>query len=267
MYKVQAHPREINLFYLEGDRRERIEIRGDQYQVLNTDLSFSKEELIAELQQHPERFSPNVILRGLYQETILPNIVFIGGGGELAYWLELKDLFDHYKVPFPVQVLRNSFLILEKKWQDKISKLGFRPEDIFQSEDQLLNQLVKRSTDQKLELNGTLSATEQLYDKIRQQAASIDLTLGKHVEALKTATLYRLRELEKKMLRAEKRKFSAQQRHIGQIKEMLFPANGLQERHDNMLYYFAKWGHDFFRAVYDHSLTTEQQFVILETAD
>jgi uncharacterized protein YllA (UPF0747 family) len=80
---VQAHPREINLFYLLDDLRERLEIKDSKYHVVNSKISFSKEELLAELQSHPERFSPNVILRGLYQETILPNIAFIGGGGEL----------------------------------------------------------------------------------------------------------------------------------------------------------------------------------------
>ena len=131
LYKVQAHPRDINLFYLLDDQRERMEIKDSKYYVLNSKISFSKEELLTELRNHPERFSPNVILRGLYQETILPNIAFIGGGGELAYWLELKDLFDHYGVPYPVQLLRNSFLILEKKWQEKIARLGFSTEDIF----------------------------------------------------------------------------------------------------------------------------------------
>ena len=87
---------------------------------------------------HPERFSPNVILRGLYQETILPNIAFIGGGGETAYWLQLKDLFEHYKIPFPVLVLRNSFLIVEKKWQAIIAKLGFTIEDFFLPEQELI---------------------------------------------------------------------------------------------------------------------------------
>ena len=86
-YKTQAHPREINLFYLKDDIRERIELHGDEYQVLNEGLPFSKDKMLAELQWHPERFSPNVILRGIYQETILPDIAFIGGGGELAYWL------------------------------------------------------------------------------------------------------------------------------------------------------------------------------------
>lgn len=263
LYKVQAHPRDINLFYLLDDRRERIEIKNDKYEVLNSKISFSKEEILVELNQHPERFSPNVILRGLYQETILPNIIFIGGGGELAYWLELKDLFGHYEVAYPVQALRNSFLILEKKWKEKSDKLGFNIEEIFLSEQELINRLVARETDKEVELNGTLSATEQLYESIKKQVASIDKTLEKHVDSLKTVTLHRLRELEKKMLRAEKRKFADQQRQIHNIKEKLFPGNGLQERVDNMLYYYAKWGSDFIKKLYEHSLTLEQEFVVL----
>jgi bacillithiol biosynthesis cysteine-adding enzyme BshC len=267
LYKVQAHPRDINLFYLLDDLRERLEVRDSKYHVLGSKISFSKEELLAELRDHPGRFSPNVILRGLYQETILPNIAFIGGGGELAYWLELKDLFDHYQVPYPVQLLRNSFLIIEKKWQEKINKLGFTIEEIFLPERELINRLVLRDTGKKVELNGTLSATEQLYESIKEQASSIDVTLAKHVDALKTTTLYRLHELEKKMLRAEKRKFADQQRQIHSIREKLFANNGLQERHDNMLYYYAKWGASLISQLYDHSLTLDQEFVILSATE
>ena len=122
LYKVQANPREINLFYLKDNIRERIEEHNGKYSVLNTDIIFSADEMKTELKEHPERFSPNVILRGLFQATILPDIAFIGGGGELAYWLELKDLFNHYKVPYPVLILRNSFLVVENKWKEKIEK-------------------------------------------------------------------------------------------------------------------------------------------------
>lgn len=264
-YKVQAHPREINLFYLKDDVRERIAKTGSKYSVVNTQLVFSEEEIIRELHEHPERFSPNVILRGLYQETILPNIAFIGGGGETAYWLQLKTLFDHYKVPFPVLVLRNSFLVVEKKWQEKIAKLGFTVEDFFLPEQELLNRLVTRESKLETKLNGSLSALEKLYESFKKQAKAVDSTLEKHVEALKSKTVYRLQELEKKMLRAEKRKFSDQRRQIHAIKEALFPGNGLQERKENLAYYYALWGKDFLREVLDASLGLEHEFVIIES--
>lgn len=262
-YKVQAHPREINLFYLEGDRRERIEKKNAQYSILNTQYSFDETSLLKELHEHPERFSPNVILRGLYQETILPNIAFIGGGGETAYWLQLKDLFEHYKVPFPILVLRNSFLIVEKKWQERIAHLGFSTEDIFLPEQELLNKLVARESKNETKLNGSLSAMEKLYDAFRKQAAAVDSSLEKHVEALKSKTIYRLQELEKKMLRAEKRKFSDGQRQIHAVNEHLFPGGGLQERRENLAYYYSLWGDGFIRQLYNASLSLEQEFVVL----
>ncbi|TMI96526.1 MAG: bacillithiol biosynthesis cysteine-adding enzyme BshC [Bacteroidetes bacterium] len=269
-YKVQANPREINLFYLKDDSRERIEKINDlqgspigQYSILNSQLSFTEENIIKELDEHPDRFSPNVILRGLYQETILPNLAFIGGGGETAYWLQLKDLFNHYKIPFPMLVLRNSFLIVEKSWQERITKLGFSIEDIFLSAEKLLNRIVMNESKNEVKLNGSLSELEQLYESFKKQASAVDATLEKHVEALKLRTVQRLQELEKKMLRAEKRKFTDQQRQIQAIKEHLFPGNGLQERIDNISYYYAKWGREFIDKLYEHSLNLEQEFVVM----
>src|SRR5690606_33047037 len=101
-YKVQAHPRAINLFYLSDGIRNRIEKVGDHFEVVNTDLRFTETELRDELHNNPHHFSPNVILRGIYQETLLPNVAFVGGGGETAYWLQLKSLFKAYNVFYPV---------------------------------------------------------------------------------------------------------------------------------------------------------------------
>lgn len=262
-YKVQANPREINLFYLENDMRERIVKQGTKYKVQGTGVDLGEDEVIKELHQHPENFSPNVILRGLYQETILPNIAFIGGGGETAYWLQLRELFDHYKVPFPLLLLRNSFCIVEKQWQEKIARLGFTAEDFFLPEQELMNRLVVKESKNPVKLNGSLQEVEKMYEAFRKQASAVDSTLEKHVIALKSKAIYQLQELEKKMLRAEKRKFADRQRQLHAIKEHLFPGGGLQERKENICYYVAKWGNSFIQQLYDSSLCLEQEFVIL----
>ena len=121
----------MNLFYLKEGVRNRIEKTEGGFRVVDTEWKFTDAEIRKELAEHPERFSPNVILRALYQERLLPNVAFIGGGGELAYWLELRDLFTHYKVPYPVLVLRNSFLLVGRKWVDKIVRLGLSVTDFF----------------------------------------------------------------------------------------------------------------------------------------
>ena len=262
-FKAQAQPREINLFYLKGDVRERIERSGDEWNVVNTNITFDAESLKKELTEHPERFSPNVILRGLFQETILPDVAFIGGGGEIAYWLELKGVFAQYKVPYPVLVLRNSFLVLEEKWKEKINKLHISVEDIFKDERELMNALVKRESANQLTLAGEITNFTSYYDKLKTVAGQVDDTLTTHVAALQTRAIKPLQELEKKLLRAERRKYEVEKRQLSAVKNALFPNNSLQERVDNFMPYYAKWGKDFLKAIYDHSLTLEQKFVVI----
>ena len=263
-YNVQAYPREINLFYLEEGIRERIIRTEEGFAVNNTGLSFSDTEMKVLLREHPERFSPNVILRGLFQETILPNIAFIGGGGELAYWLQLKSLFEHYTVPFPVLVLRNSFLIVENKWVQKIQKLNFSVDDFFESSNQLLEQLVHQHAAHSLTLNGKMEQAEALFEKIKEQATAIDPTLSQHVAALKTTSLKKLKDLEKKMLRAEKRKHEDARRQIETIKAQLFPGGGLQERAEGFFYFYALMGPQFIDALYQYSGALQQEFTVLQ---
>jgi bacillithiol biosynthesis cysteine-adding enzyme BshC len=262
-YKVQANPREINLFYLEGDIRNRIERQGEDFVVVDTDLRFTAEEIRSLLKEHPERFSPNVILRGLYQESILPNIAFIGGGGELAYWLELKDLFIHYKVPYPVQVLRNSFLLVKEAALEKIEAMDLELADFFKPVDKLLNELVKRDSATQVHLTNEIRDTTAFYKHVQGVAGAIDKSLVAHVESLGKRAVKQLQELEKKMLRAEKRKFSDQKRQLETIRAALFPNNGLQERVENFLPYYAQYGQAFIERLYAESPALDQKFGIL----
>ena len=262
LYKVQAQPRAINLFYLKDNIRERIERSGNNWFVLNTEISFNAEELKSELYEHPERFSPNVILRGLFQETILPNIGFIGGGGELAYWLQLKGLFDYYKINFPVLLLRNSFLIVDEHSQKKWEKLHLSVSDLFSTENELINKIVKQSSS-KISLKEEIEKAEHLFTGISKHATDVDTTLSAHVAALKTRWLKNLQALEKKMLRAEKRKYLDQQKQIKSVKQQLFPKAGLQERSENFISYYAKSGKRFIDVLYQHTLAIEQEFTIL----
>jgi len=263
-YKVQAHPREINLFYLKDNIRSRIVQTKEQFVVHDTDLVFTKDELKEELKNHPERFSPNVILRGLFQEVVLPNIAFIGGGGEIAYWLELKDLFQYYKVPFPLLIVRNSFLIIEKKYHELIEKLHLSATDLFKGEEALINEIVNRQTTHRLKLDEEKFQIQQAYYSIKELVKKIDITLQQHAEALETKTNKRLDLMEKKMLRAEKRRFADTKNQLSKIITSLFPNDGLQERTENFMLLYAKWGNDFFKMLYDNSLTLEQEFCVIE---
>lgn len=261
-YNAQAYPREINLFYLKEDIRERIVFEGSRFSVLNTDINFSEQELKDELQNHPERFSPNVILRGLFQEMILPNLVFIGGGGEMAYWLQLRNLFNHYNIVYPVLVLRNSFIIVDEKQEELIKKLGLSTSEIFMNELEIANLLLEKEG-KKPHLNGELNQLQSIYENLKTAATAVDVTLKQHVDALKTKAVQQLENLEKKMLRAERKKNEATQRQIAKLKEQLFPNKGLQERVENFSGFYAKWGRAFIDELYKNSFALEQKFTVL----
>jgi bacillithiol biosynthesis cysteine-adding enzyme BshC len=260
---MQAHPREINLFYLNNNTRERIIKMSDVFAVNNTDIIFTAQELKSELHNHPERFSPNVILRGLYQEMILPNIVFIGGGGELAYWLQLKDLFTHYSISLPVLVLRNSFLVIENDAKNLIEKLGLTTEQLFSSEIQIVNDIIEKEGN-KPQLNGELDQLSFVYENLKKAVSTVDNSLLKHIEALKVRSENQLRKVEEKMLRAERKKHEAKRRQIVKLKQQLFPDNGLQERVENISSFYSRYGPDFIKELYRHSFIFEQQFVIIK---
>ena len=146
-YKVQVNPRAINLFYLSENSRERILFENGMYKINNTNITFSKEEILREVDENPLAFSPNVIVRPLYQEVVLPNLCYIGGGGEIAYWLELKSYFEKVAVPFPILLLRNSVQIVSEKQQKKLTSLKISHQELFLKQQDLLSKKVLENTD------------------------------------------------------------------------------------------------------------------------
>ena len=262
-YKVQASGRPINLFYLTDTKRERIEKDEERFTVKELGLSWTQEEMLAEADAHPESFSGNVILRGVFQESILPNVAFIGGGGEIAYWLELKRVFEASKVPYPVLIVRNSFVLIDKDQIALTEKLGFEITDLFQETAQLVNQLVTRDSTVQITLTEEKEQLQAFYRDLKKVTDKIDPTLSRHTEALQVQALEKVEILEKKMLRAEKRKFAAQQRQISKLRQQLFPGNSLQERQENFSSFYAKYGREWLTKIYDASLALEQEFGIL----
>ena len=269
-YKVQTGGRELNLFYLIGDKRDRIQLievgneNERRYSIPDIEKVWTIDEILKELSDNPERFSANVTLRGVFQETILPNIAFVGGGGELAYWLELKEVFNAVDVPYPVIILRNSFLLISNKERIKLDKLGLNSEDLFLSEFDLVKKIVKDSSANNLSLSSEIAAVIEIYQRIKGTASNIDSSLLQHVDYLEKSAIQRLVELEKKFLRSEKRKFGEKKGQISSFKKALFPNDNLQERIDNFSLYLAREGFGWLQFIYDHSEGLEQRFSILK---
>lgn len=240
LYKVQASPREINFFYLGEGFRERI-VTGDEdsYAVNNRAEVFSAGEMKAAIKSAPESFSPNVIMRPLFQEMVLPNLAFIGGGGEISYWLELKPLFDYYKVNFPALVLRNSVAILPNAIKTKIEKAGLSVADVFRDPEKVLSEKVKEQADGQLSLSAYRAELEKIFEGIAQKAGAVDTTLTQSAAGEKQKALNALDNLEAKMLKAEKRKQETLSNQLWAIHEAIFPQEKLQERFESFIPYCA----------------------------
>lgn len=247
-YSVQVNPRRINSFYTIKGLRARIEKEGEKYKVIGTELNFSEEELRSELEAHPEHFSPNVVLRPLYQQHILPNLAYVGGPGELAYWLQYRDLFREFQTFYPVLVPRNFVTIFEKPILDKLSKLGFTTETIFHEEKELINALLNRM-ENKPGLDAHYQSLEALYNEVAATLSKVDKTLESSAKAEMQKALSGLNGLEAKLTRALKQKSETEINQIKNIRQKLFPENEPQERIENFSSFFLKYGREFFEVL------------------
>ncbi len=234
-YDVQVNPREINFFYLEENLRERIVQQDNAYRVNDTAITFTIDELAETVTTHPEKFSPNVVMRPLYQECILPNLAYIGGGAEIAYWLELQSTFKNYKVFFPALILRNSVVWIDEGSKKRMDKLQLSTTDLFKPSAELVKEFVKKNQKTELSLTADKVVIEQAFEYILLKGIEQDATLKGLIEGEKVKVINAVNNIEQRLLKAEKKKFETEIAQLEKLKEKFFPNNGLQERYDNVL--------------------------------
>ena len=262
-YKIQVNPREINYFYLRDDFRERIVQNGEAFSINNTDIQFTKQELEKEMIAHPERFSPNVIARPLYQEVILPNLCYIGGGGELAYWLELKDYFDSVGITFPMLLLRNSALVISKKQAKKVERLDLDISDLFLKQNSLINKKIRKISNINIDFSSQQKALENQFDQLYKMAEKTDKSFLGAVKAQEVKQKKGLAKLEQRLLRAQKRKLKDHVIRLTDLQNELFPNYSLQERQINFSEFFLEFGHQLIPSLKRALKPLQKSFLVL----
>ena len=263
-FKPQAFARAINLFYLRENLRERIVEDGGIYRVLNTDIQWnSPSEILNELERTPQYFSPNVVLRPLFQELVLPNLAYIGGGGELAYWLERQTQFNAFNINFPMLIRRNSVMFLDKGTQERFQKLDVQLNDLTDDTDILIKKYVEKQATDPLSMEAEKTALSDLFDIVLKKAVAVDATLEKAVLAEKTKQLQSLDALESRTMKAEKQKHETSLNQLKAVQQKLFPNGGLQERTDNILPIYLKFGTAFFDVLKAHLNPLEQGMIVI----
>ena len=263
-FSEQVHPREINLFYLKENLRERIVERDGIFYVNETEISFSKEEILKELNDHPERFSPNALLRPLYEEVILPNLCYIGGGGELAYWFQLKDYFNEVEVPFPVLLLRNSALIVPKTLSEKLEKLNVKFEDLFLPQHELATKHTNEISKFAISFSKQRNYLQKQFKDLYKVAEKTDKSFLGAVAAQEKKQLNGLDNLERRLLNAQKRNYSNELDRVKNIQDQLFPNQSLQERHLNFSEFYLEYGEDLLDVLKEGLDPLDMRFSVFE---
>ncbi|MCZ2101466.1 MAG: bacillithiol biosynthesis cysteine-adding enzyme BshC [Chitinophagales bacterium] len=262
-FTPQAFVRDINLFYINNHSRERIYFEDDRFKINNSDLSFTKEEILNLLHEHPERFSPNVVLRPMYEEFTLPNLAYIGGGGELAYWLERKSQFAAFNVFYPVLIRRNSVMFIPKHLQKLMEKLGISEDDLRKEENQLINEYIDKNTEEEFYLTNESKQIMQAFYEIADKAKHIDATLEPTVLGEAHKTIKTVENLENRLKRSIKQKQEVQINQIKNLKSKLFPENNLQERVESYLQFWTNDVYDLNQIMVENLNPLDKDFLTI----
>lgn len=241
-YKSQIFPREINFFYMKEGLRERVEKIGSIYKVLETDISFTENELREQIEKHPEHFSPNVVLRPLYQEMILPNIAYLGGPAEVAYWLQLKTVFDHYQVPLPAIMPRNFALVLNVYAQRKIAKLELSEKELFEDVLSWKKRFVKDNAQTDISLSEEKESLSKIFANSAKKVRHLEKSLSDAFEAAEVRAQKILDQMATKVRKAEEKKLSDSIRQREELQAYMYPGGSPQERVENFMKFYLEDG-------------------------
>ncbi len=259
--KVQINPREINLFYL-TETRDRIAFENDKFVIVDTDKSFTQEEILAELENYPERFSPNALMRPVYQETILPNIAYIGGNAEIMYWLELQNYFKEIDLPFPILIPRNSMLMISEKTISKTESLGLEINDFFKNFAVVTNNLLLTDNEILPLLVQQENQLKEQFISLKEKAELTEKTFGNLVEAEQIRQLKSFERMKKRLLRAEKIKQSEKLERLENLFLTIHPGNTWQERNYNFSVFYADLGKQWLHNCYDELEVENSELII-----
>jgi bacillithiol biosynthesis cysteine-adding enzyme BshC len=234
-YKPQAKPRPVNLFYRNENGRHRVRIGDDQYFFDDSGISLTKQELVEKVKSEPSSFSPNVIMRPLFQESILPNIAYVGGGGEIAYWTERKTQFEHFGVPLPVFVRRDSAFIILGKAAQLFEELKLDVLECFLRIEDLIKIKLDEKIDHELHLRDYRNEIISKIDQILETTSFKDQGIIRSMESEKTKILKSLNNIESKIRKGYSQNNIDFINKLREVHNHLFPGHkGVQERVNNI---------------------------------
>ena len=265
-YKVQVNPSDINFFKLTDKGRKRIRYNKKSFNV-DDENSYNKDELLNLIDSSPELFSPNVIMRPLYQEAVLPNVCYVGGQNELKYWMQLKTYFDDNKIQFPILKLRNSVYIIDSKTSKKIKKSGIEIKYFIGELNDLINYKIENSYNLKLNFDSLRTNLSLQFDELRKVSLKTDKSFIGALNAQEKKQKKGIDDLEKKLNKAEKKNHEMEIESLRSTYNYLHPQKINQERFLNFANFFSFKGPSFIDFLVEKISISEDKILIIDLED
>jgi len=265
LYHAQVKVKPVNLFYHTDDGRYSVEPVEEIFKLRRKRKQFTKEEILNEIEEHPERFSPNVLLRPICQDYIFPTGFYIGGPSEIAYFAQVTPLYDFYKIVIPVVFPRSSVTILEKNVGAALDKYDLTLNDVYLGLDELKEKVISGLSENNLDKVFKESETEieLTFDKLKENLFAVDKTLVDASARYKEKMLASFSELKTKAIKAQESKHETTIRQLTRISNLLYPLENLQEREINFAYFYNKYGRDLISKIYDDISVSEFEHQVI----
>jgi len=251
-YDLQVKPKVINIFFLHNGNRLLIEPRDEgKFALRNSKRRFESGELLNILQESPELFSPNVVLRPICQDYLLPTVAYVGGPSEISYLAQLKPAYNHYEITMPVIFPRASVTIVEGKISKFLNNFNVKFEDIFHH-NFLVSKVVEKLSEVKVddEISKYQDEFNKIFYEMRNMTVKVDQTLLNSVDNMKEKTKQSLEQFKIKLINAQARKSDTTTTQIDKVTNNIYPKNHLQERIINVTYFLNKYDYGFISRLF-----------------
>lgn len=266
LYHAQVKVKPINLFFMENNERLLIEPVEKEFRLKGKRKKFTQEELLAQLENSPEKFSPNVLLRPICQDFLFPTAFYIGGPGEISYFAQISPLYKIYNLLQPYIYPRASATIVEKGAKSVLEKYKLEYRDLFTTEEDLVSKIVASNSDTNLEalFQTTSESINDIIKQLNFTLNEIDKTLPDLTNKANQRIDEALGYLKGKALDAERRKYDTTIRQLTKVRNLLYPNNNLQERELNFIYFANKYGLDTLKWIFNELAINKFEHQIIE---
>jgi bacillithiol biosynthesis cysteine-adding enzyme BshC len=253
LYHAQVKVKPVNLFLRVDEGRYSIEPVENEYRLRRKRKSFTQEQLLELLENEPDKFSPNVLLRPICQDYLFPTAFYVAGPSEISYFAQIKPLYELYNIAQPMIYPRSSATILENSIANSLEKYSLGMNDLFIDVENIKKKIVNSVEESSVDemFGGIASQIESTFDQLKEKLIDLDKTIADSSNRYRDKILGTVNELKSKAEKAQQKKYEVTLRQIDRAAVNLFPNSNLQEREINFIYFANKYGEEFLKKIFD----------------